>query len=58
MNTLTKLRSMTFSATEQRIADFIIKNAEHLSQYTISAIADSCQTSKSMVVQLCKVAGF
>lgn len=58
MNTLTKLRSMTFSATEQRIADFIIKNAEHLSQYTINAIADSCQTSKSMVVQLCKVAGF
>lgn len=58
MNTLTKLRSMTFSVTEQRIADFIIKNAEHLSQYTINAIADSCQTSKSMVVQLCKVAGF
>lgn len=58
MNTLTKLRSMTFSATEQRIADFIIKNAAHLSNYTISAIADECQTSKSMVVQLCKVAGF
>lgn len=58
MNTLTKLRSMTFSATEQRIADFIIKNADQLSRYTISAIAESCQTSKSMVVQLCKVAGF
>lgn len=58
MNTLTKLRSMTFSATEQRIADFIIKNADHLSHYTISTIAESCQTSKSMVVQLCKVAGF
>lgn len=58
MNTLTKLRSMSFSNTEQRIADFIIKNADQLSQYTISAIAESCQTSKSMVVQLCKVAGF
>lgn len=58
MNTLTKLRSMDFSHTEQRIADFIIKNADRLSQYTISQIADICCTSKSMVVQLCKVAGF
>lgn len=58
MNTLTKLRSMTFSATEQRIADFIIKHADQLSSYTISTIAQQCQTSKSMVVQLCKVAGF
>lgn len=58
MNTLTKLRSMDFSHTEQRIADFIIRNAEQLSQYTISQIADICGTSKSMVVQLCKVAGF
>ena len=58
MNTLTKLRSMNFSATEQRIADFIIKNADQLSSFTISSIAEQCQTSKSMVVQLCKVAGF
>ena len=58
MNTLTKLREMHFSATEQRIADFIVKNADRLSQYTISSIADACGTSKSMVVQLCKVAGF
>lgn len=58
MNTLTKLRSMHFSQTEQRIAEFIIKNAEKLPQLTISAIADACDTSKSMVVQLCKVAGF
>ena len=58
MNTLTRLRSMPFSATEQRIADYIIKNADHLSGVTISAIADACGTSKSMVVQLCKAAGF
>ena len=58
MNTLTKLRSMDFSHTEQRIADFIIRHADSLSQYTISSIAEACGTSKSMVVQLCKVAGF
>ncbi len=58
MNTLTKLRSMDFSKTEQRIADFIIRNAANLSDYTISNIAEACGTSKSMVVQLCKAAGF
>lgn len=58
MNTLTKLRSMHFSATEQRIADYIIRNAEHLSGCTISTIAAECGTSKSMVVQLCKAVGF
>ena len=58
MNTLTKLRSMDFSHTEQRIADFIIRHADSLSQYTISSIAEACGTSKSMVVQLCKALGF
>ena len=58
MNTLTKLRSMHFSATEQRIADYIIRNADHLSGCTISTIAAACGTSKSMVVQLCKTVGF
>ena len=58
MNTLTKLRSMHFSATEQRIADYIVRNADHLSGCTISAIAAACGTSKSMVVQLCKALGF
>lgn len=58
MNTLTRLRSMRFSQTEQRIADFMIRNAERLSTLTISSIAQSCGTSKSMVVQMCKTAGF
>ena len=58
MNTLTRLRSMHFSQTEQRIADFIIRNADRLSTLTISSIAEACSTSKSMVVQLCKTAGF
>ncbi len=58
MNTLTKLRSMTFSATGQRIADFIIRNAERLPECTINTVAEECQTSKSMVVALCKELGF
>lgn len=58
MNTLTRLRALHFSATEQRIADFIIRHANRLPQLTISAIAEECGTSKSMVVQMCKAAGF
>ncbi len=58
MSTFTKLREGTFSATERRIADFILKNAEHMSEITISTVAEECGTSKSMVVQLCKTAGF
>ena len=58
MNILTRLRSMHFSVTEQRVADYMIKNADHLSECTISSIAEECGTSKSMVVQLCKTLGF
>ncbi len=58
MSTFTKLREGTFSATERRIADYILKNAERMSEITISTVAEDCNTSKSMVVQLCKTAGF
>lgn len=58
MSTLTKLRESDFSATEQRIADYILKNAARLPEITISTVAADCETSKSMVVQLCKRAGF
>ena len=58
MSTFTKLREGTFSVTERRIADYILKNAERMSEITISTVADECRTSKSMVVQLCKTAGF
>ena len=58
MSTFTRLREGTFSATERRIADYILKNAEHMSETTISTVAEECHTSKSMVVQLCKTAGF
>ena len=58
MSTLTRLRELNFSTTEKRIADFILKNADDLPNLTISAVAQACDTSKSMVVQLCKTAGF
>ena len=58
MSTFTKLREGTFSATERRIADYILKNAERMSEITITTVAEECRTSKSMVVQLCKTAGF
>ncbi len=58
MSAFTKLRESNFSATEQRIADYILKNSADLPDLTISTVAEACGTSKSMVVQLCKTAGF
>ena len=47
-----------FSATERRIADYILQNADCIQDMTISTVAKDCNTSKSMVVQLCKTLGF
>ena len=58
MSTLTKLREADFSATEKRIAEYIINHASRMPEITISEVAQECVTSKSMVVQLCKAAGF
>lgn len=58
MSTLTKLREADFSATEKRIAEYIIHHASRMPEMTISEVAQECATSKSMVVQLCKTAGF
>lgn len=58
MSTLTKLREADFSATEKRIAEYIIDHAGQMPETSISEVARACQTSKSMVVQLCKAAGF
>lgn len=58
MSSYTKLRENNFSATEKRIADYILQHADQLPEMTISAVATACDTSKSMVVQLCKTAGF
>lgn len=60
MNALTNLRESmgSFSATEQRVAAFIIDNASELPNTSISTVASECQTSKSMVVQMCKKAGY
>ncbi|MEG0049740.1 MAG: MurR/RpiR family transcriptional regulator [Clostridia bacterium] len=46
------------SATEKRIAEYILQNSRELPQTTISTVAEACQTGKSMVVQLCKKVGF
>ncbi len=58
MSAFTRLRESNFSATEQRIADYILRNSANLPNLTISTVAEACGTSKSMVVQLCKTAGF
>ena len=58
MGAFTRLRESGFSVTEKRIADYILKNADRLPDLTISTVAAECGTSKSMVVQLCKTAGF
>lgn len=60
MNTLTHLRESMrdFSATEQRIAGYILDHAEQMTDTSISTVASECQTSKSMVVQMCKKAGY
>lgn len=58
MSTLTRLRELSFSNTEKRIADFILQHVDELPNLTISAVAQACGTSKSMVVQLCKSAGY
>lgn len=60
MNPLIHLRESMpdFSATEQRIAAYILCHAEALAATSISTVASECQTSKSMVVQMCKKAGY
>lgn len=60
MHTLTHLREsmQALSATEQRIANYILENASDLTNITISTVASECNTSKSMVVQMCKKSGY
>lgn len=58
MSAFAKLRETNFSATEKRIAEYILAHSAELRGTTIGMVADSCGTSKSMVVQLCKTAGF
>ncbi|MEG0050369.1 MAG: MurR/RpiR family transcriptional regulator [Clostridia bacterium] len=60
MSAFTILKESMFgmSPTETRIAQYMLTNSEQLPQTTISTIAQQCQTSKSMVVQVCKKASF
>ncbi len=58
MSAFAKLRESNFSATEKRIAEYILQHSAELPDLSISTIAEECETSKSMVVQLCKTAGF
>lgn len=60
MYVLTHLRESMrqFSATEQRIATYIVEHADTMMETTITTVADACGTSKSMIVQLCKKAGY
>ena len=58
MSAFAKLRESNFSVTEKRIADYILQHSAELPDLSISTIAEECETSKSMVVQLCKTAGF
>lgn len=60
MRTLIHLRESldTFSSTEKRIALYILDHLDTLSDISINTIATECQTSKSMVVQMCKKSGY
>lgn len=60
MNVLTHLQESMrqFSATEQRIAAYILENADVMTETSITAVAQACGTSKSMIVQMCKKAGY
>lgn len=60
MRTLTRLRESldSFSETERRIARYILDCGGDLSDVAISDVARACGASKSMVVQLCKKAGY
>ena len=43
---------------EQRVADFILKNAEDLIYLTVTELAERTQTSESTVVRLCQKIGY
>jgi len=58
MSAFAKLRETNFTATEKRIADYILEHSAEMPGLSISTVAEECETSKSMVVQLCKTAGF
>ena len=45
-------------AAEQRVADFILKNAEALIYMTVTELAERTQTSESTVVRLCQKIGY
>ena len=46
------------SASEKRIAKYIIDNPNEVVRLPISELADRCQTSKPTVVRLCKTLGY
>jgi len=48
----------TLRTAEQRVADFILKNAEDLIYLTVTELADRTQTSESTVVRLCQKIGY
>lgn len=60
MNTLTHLRESMgdLTQTERRIAAYILDHLDELTDISISTVAEECGTSKSMVVQMCKKAGY
>lgn len=45
-------------AAEQRVADFILKNAEELIYLTVTELAERTETSESTVVRLCQKIGY
>ncbi len=49
---------VSLRAAEQRVADFILKNAEELIYLTVTELAERTQTSESTVVRLCQKIGY
>lgn len=59
-NTMLYLKRLcpSLSATERRLAEYILENGEHVPQTPMLDIATACGTSKPAVVRLCKKLGF
>lgn len=55
MNIITKMKqSHYFSASEQSIIDYLLKNPEEIRPLTTKQLADRCYSSSSTVVRLCR----
>ncbi|MFL4358858.1 MurR/RpiR family transcriptional regulator [Streptococcus uberis] len=53
-----KIELSAFSPSEQKVVDFILKEKEHISEWSTSQIAKETYTSKSTLVRIAQKLGF